>query len=378
MKKIITIIILLIILIPAPANADARLRDRIIELNPLRTGADFTVVANNLNRATQEGLFEAIDEHGTTYFFRGTHELNNNVIFAEHQWKILRIEGNGNIRLIYNGICPDNDCIINDSNAGAQATIGNHTFNSSAAHNRLIGYMFGDVSGTFEQQHSNLNSSRAKEFVDEWFDNNITGDSRLLVVNDTVFCVDRSLELGSGIGADVTTYATESRISGTGIPILICPREEDRLTLPVGLITSDEANMAGSRAGLNNLDFFLRTGQWYWTMSPRAFNGTIGTVFGISAGGNSIAANGVSASNAFRPVLSLNSEVTVTGDGSEDNPFVVTGIYVPQITEYPELPEYPNQTEVMPTADNSLLASYIIMAITSLVVSVVIIETKKI
>ena len=57
------------------------------------------------------------DEDGPSYYFRGTHTgsniVNNNLIFGGFQWKIIRINGDGSIRLIYNGKCSNNECIIN-------------------------------------------------------------------------------------------------------------------------------------------------------------------------------------------------------------------------------------------------------------------------
>ncbi len=50
------------------------------------------------------GLYAALDEYGTSYYYRGkATELNNNLIWGERQWKIIRINGDGSIRLIYNG-----------------------------------------------------------------------------------------------------------------------------------------------------------------------------------------------------------------------------------------------------------------------------------
>ena len=50
------------------------------------------------------GLYAAEDEYGISYYYRGSRKhLNNNLIFAGFQWKIIRINGDGTIRLIYNG-----------------------------------------------------------------------------------------------------------------------------------------------------------------------------------------------------------------------------------------------------------------------------------
>ena len=45
----------------------------------------------------------------------------------------------------------------------------------------------------------------------------------------------------------------------------------EKLTYPVGLITADEAMMAGGINGSSNMLYYLYSGQNYWTMSPSHF-----------------------------------------------------------------------------------------------------------
>ena len=58
---------------------------------------DFNQVAT-----TDEGIYAAQDDYGTSYYFRGAVE-NNYVKFAGFYWRIIRINGDGTIRLIYDG-----------------------------------------------------------------------------------------------------------------------------------------------------------------------------------------------------------------------------------------------------------------------------------
>ena len=51
---------------------------------------------------SDKGIYMADDDYGTTYYYRGN-ILNNNVYFAGFYWQIIRINGDGSIRLIYNG-----------------------------------------------------------------------------------------------------------------------------------------------------------------------------------------------------------------------------------------------------------------------------------
>ena len=58
----------------------------------------------------------------------------------------------------------------------------------------------------------------------------------------------------------------------------------------------------------------------WWIMSPRA--GGSNGVFGVLSNGN-FAYNFVDYSNAVRPVLYLSSEVTLSGSGTQSDPYVV-------------------------------------------------------
>ena len=55
---------------------------------------------------SEVGLYETEDDYGTSYFYRGDAQ-NNNVYFGGFYWKIVRMNGDGSIRLIYSGTTPD-------------------------------------------------------------------------------------------------------------------------------------------------------------------------------------------------------------------------------------------------------------------------------
>ena len=58
------------------------------------------------------------DDYGTSYYLRGNHQ-DNNVIFANMCWKLIRVTGSGGLKLIYNGDL--------DSNGKCTTTSGNHS-----------------------------------------------------------------------------------------------------------------------------------------------------------------------------------------------------------------------------------------------------------
>ena len=295
-------------------------------------------VANNGNRNTHEGLFAMEDDLGTAYFFRGTHQLNNNVIFAGHQWKILRIDGNGNIRMIYNGVCPNNSCVINGNTAGDATTIGYTSFNQQFNDNAFVGFMYGiPESDTHELTHQNINSSHIKNYLTNWLNANIPEANRNRIANSP-FCIDRSVnpepdtwrpginDTGLGFRRHITDYGSVGRLHSTPAnfrPQLTCPRVQDSVSLPIGLINADEVNLAGGRHISANQDYFLRTGEWYWTMSPWAFGGIRAIMFRVGPNGN-LTYHDVDAPGPVRPVISLLPHTIATGSGTATDPYIVS------------------------------------------------------
>ncbi len=85
---------------------------------------------------TNNYLCSAPDDYGTSYYYRGTVE-NNWVKFAGYYWRILRINGDGSIRMIYAGDASVIDALPN------------------------IGYMYGNRDGIVEASTSNSTSNHA-------------------------------------------------------------------------------------------------------------------------------------------------------------------------------------------------------------------------
>lgn len=98
------------------------------------------------------------------------------------------------------------------------------------------------------------------------------------------------------------------------------------LTYPIGLMSIDEAYMAGGLPNAVNTKYYLYSGQTYYTMSPNRFiaSSVVPNIWIINSTGslNSVANN---SSYAVRPVVNLSSEVLITGgDGTASNPYIVT------------------------------------------------------
>ena len=99
---------------------------------------DYDKYTFNLNEdyTSKAGLYAIEDENNTkSYYYRG--EVNNNwVSFGNFYWRIVRINGDGSIRLIYSG--------TKDNHSGSGTTIGSSAFNTKIHGATYIGYMYND------------------------------------------------------------------------------------------------------------------------------------------------------------------------------------------------------------------------------------------
>ena len=263
----------------------------------------------------------------TTYYYTG--KPDNWVYFAGFYWRIIRINGDGTIRMIYQGTA------ANETGTGTQ--IQTSAFNSSYNHNRYVGYMYGSSNSDYNSTHTNTTSSTIKGILDTWYNNNIVKNGfKDYVDGNAGFCGDRRVSSGTGGGTSSTDYQPYTRIENNS-PSLSCNKNDiyttdefefgnGALTYPIGLISADEAMFAGIPYWRNssNQNNYLYTGQTYWTMSPSwCGDGSAGVVRVTDSG----TLDGWYAMDTYgvRPVINLKANVTIlSGDGSSLNPYKIT------------------------------------------------------
>ncbi len=278
---------------------------------------------------TDEGIYSAQDDYGTSYYFRGA-STNNYVKFANKYWRIIRINGDGTIRLIYDGTSAHAN-----GESSTDRRIGTSVFNDAGNDNAYVGYMFGQAgASSYSNTHANINNSTIKTVVDNWYKTNILDAGYSDKVADVIYCNDRSMKSGIGYGTIVTYYGANYRLYTNKSPILTCSQKNDAftvddtskgngaLTYPVGLITADEVAMGGAVHNTSNSSYYLYTGYRYWTMSPYYFEYGSAYVFSVREKGiinNAYMLNDY----CVRPVLSLKSDISVTGSGTQTDPWIV-------------------------------------------------------
>ena len=325
----------------------------------------FTTVAT-----TNEGMYATEDDLGTSYYFRGAVD-NNWVKFGEVggkpiYWRIIRVNGDGSIRMIYTGTtAPTESTKVVMTGIGTQINATVYAFNSSINKAEYVGYQYiegeqhgyGECNGTSASCTVNgktVYNSTIKQAIDEWYaGTTLETDSstKALVSQDQIFCNDRTAST-SNVPYSSTNYTTLTSWNSTGTeyyygargrlnqsksPILTCPTASDKftanasngngaLTYPVGLITADEVAMAGGVYGSSNINrsYYLYTNQYYWSGSPYFFerSRSIAFEFQVDSSGTLNTGN-VDLTYGARPVVSLSSEAKLSGDGTWNNPYVV-------------------------------------------------------
>ena len=152
-----------------------------------KTAPDFSTATT----ASDKGMYSAQDDLGTSYYFRGAvdnnwvkygkytkdmYNCNSGTISAtdtgnsctkiassgdDIYWRIIRINGDGSIRMIYSGVTPPTEStkVIKTTDT----SLGNSTFNKDFDSAEYVGYMF-----TIGQQHGTSKSSDIKTYLDNW------------------------------------------------------------------------------------------------------------------------------------------------------------------------------------------------------------------
>lgn len=281
---------------------------------------------------TNEGMFAANDNQGTSYYFRGA--VNNNwVKFGKDKygsdmyWRIIRINGDNSIRMIYSGTtAPTSSTSVVMTGAGS--AIDRSVYNSGTNYAEYVGYMY-----QRGYQRNNTNNSTIKTKIDNWFaGTSLKNDSNVV---DNIFCNDRSTSSSwSSRPSSNLLYNGHIRNLSYSNASLWCENKLDKfttsptlgngsLTYPVGLITIDEVAMAGGHFVTDNRNYYLYTGTFYYTMTPNFFRST-GTAFVFIVNNTEKFPNSSIGSTAYiRPVINLNGNVKLSGTGTYDNVYEV-------------------------------------------------------
>ncbi len=336
-------------------------------------GTNFSTGSNGVLKVTgvdtgnhTKTLYEAEDNDGVSYFFRG--KANDNwVQFAGNRWRIIRINGDGTIRMIFQ--CKGDTCTDTtgpNTNAESNVAYKSEPYNN----NTYIGYYYGKASASsYSEAHTSLasNPSTIAEKVNSWYISSGLSKYEQYIDQNAGFCNDRQKVTGvgtayngTGYSDSSTSYAAWGRVYKNGnfrqeqFPTLKCGvsattveaqetsvavnttaykrdlftkeganKGNGILPYPIGLITADEVLLAGGYYGAENSSYYLNTGQKYWTMSPYYSISSGASIFYVDRGFLNFQSANLTVF-AMRPVINLKSTTTFGGgSGSSSDPFVV-------------------------------------------------------
>lgn len=226
---------------------------------------------------TDEGLIMSTDDSGTTYYFRGNVQ-NNNVSINGINYKIVRINGDGTVRLILDG----------------QA-------------DTLKKYY--DLASKYSFAQSNVSM-----YLNSWVNDKLKGYTVFL--SNQKYCNDNAIENG--------VFHALTRIKVDNIPSFICLGE--KVLSKVGLLTVDEAIYAGAVLGTDNDQFYLYNKDLtadYYLMTSAQYNTTSYYPFMVTTKGKVVETESGENLRAVRPVINIIKTATVDGDGTVNNPYKI-------------------------------------------------------
>ena len=241
--------------------------------------------------ANVNGLIKTADSDGEAYAFRGNVN-NNNVKLGEDNYKILRINGNSSIRLIFDGVL-ENQIAYND-----------------------------DVEYKDDYTEKLLfDNSKAKKFLDSYLTSFLQDYSKYIV--DSSFCEDVNVYKDEDYVSYLNSY---KRAFESNDVTLVC--EGNVIKNKIGLITSDEVVFAGGYQNKSNTDYFLYNDsikEAYWTMSGSkiliGYN-AVGAI-SVNSDGSMSYDKKISTPLYIRPVISIDANATVSGNGTVADPYIL-------------------------------------------------------
>ena len=235
-----------------------------------------TEVASSI-ATKEEGLIESTDDYGTSYYFRGATK-NNYVSFAGFIWRIVKINGDGTVKLVL-------DSLMNNNTQ----------------------YYTGEFDLLLE-------NSNIYQILNNWYDENLKSYDNIIAPFS--FCTDDT--------TDTEGFSSLTRIYTNHAPIFQCLGSTSHLK--IGLLTADELSFAGATNQSNNQNFYLYNPNIktsWWTMSPAKNINNTYTFIEVSKDGLLNEGTNGQLFRGNRPVINIMRRATATGTGTEEDPYKV-------------------------------------------------------
>lgn len=327
-------------------------------------------VPGKVSATTNEGINKTQDDYGTSYYYRGSAD-NNYVQFANMCWRIVRVTGNGAIKLVLQNN-NSTDCTASSNQeqflklksestptkirkefAGSADTVAlmyksggiiksplayNDSFtllsNKINSDDTIAG---GEPSGLVESNYSEIFKNTTKGDVlkklESWYEEKLSAYTDYL--EDVIWCNDKSYNTSNKYFGAYTRFKSYT-------PSLVCPNDSlggnlskytvsdttkgnGALTYKIGLLTADELMFAGASSS-SNTSFYLyvNSNDEWWTISPANYNGSYYISFTYK---DKIYSLDIPYPSAYlRPAIAIKSTAIVGGTGTKTNPYVILAV----------------------------------------------------
>ena len=310
---------------------------------------------------TDESVLSVTEDHyGTSYYYRG-YIKDNFVNFAGMCWRIVRIDGLGNTKLILEDQYAEcNDTKNNDKNNDGKVYTGAWDIPASNGETITMNGTNPYSAGTFgydinyittKENYLNPTQTPEKSMINafKYFQkNNLNGyTSKLAPGNWCYNNVAYSDKTGTNKILDRQSYYESRtqlfydsfvRLEGRVVknPTLECDgtvinKYNDNTDMLVGTLTADEMMFAGGARFDFNRSYYLYNSYQHdneleaWSLSPHDFyNGVADSVYTLDNDGY-VGFQTINNDEAFRPAVLLKNDIEIaSGDGTKNNPYTIS------------------------------------------------------
>ena len=292
-----------------------------VTIAPASSTSSITMKAKRVSAvsySTESTLSIAEDDYGNSYYYRGGVK-DNYIEFNNMCWRIVRVEGDGSIKIILakEGLC---STITSSDTKTALINNGNSVVYGYDSNNKA----------DYENYNGGLYTT-----LKTWYTSSGLENKKSLLKNEK-WCLggNDNYRYDSSTGALLTDtsstnyyYAAGKRLWGIGTDksaTLKCSSEEDSINDYIGTITADEVAYAGGMTSTANKVYYLydNAQSYYWSLSRSSFISG-GSAFNVSSVGY-LYGYYVDNNYGVRPAVTLATGAQIaSGEGTIENPYKI-------------------------------------------------------
>ncbi len=300
-----------------------------------------TIPAKEINDVNERSLSISEDDYGISYYFRGN-VIDNYVSFAGMCWRIVRIQGDGSVKMILASELECNDKNVTgdtgyttDGAIGVQGTKLRADYGYKVVNSNNVGDYINSTTG-------------ARSKLNEWIERKITKNSDKQLLKQEEWCIGDlhtaydydTYELKKESASELISqgvsfrYGAGKRIYNTQIPTYKCDgnkSNEGEIDINnVGLLTADEIAFAGAKFMTDNFNYYLNNNasvNVWWAISPSFYVSNADSYFNTLYTGLLRENNLTNEIRTIRAVISLKQSTEIIGGiGTLEDPYVIKSI----------------------------------------------------